>query len=177
MPRRWKADLKQTIERGYSGFCTSPSQGALMISFLMWKCSKDQRTTLKPGRAPGSVEGVGGPREGGGGRGLLPKQNQKPGHCGRVWERRPPPTAGKKRLPVGASIRLLVAVTRGPCSKPVSPVLQVVPGSGRRCRPAPRRSCSWPAPSETWRTGCRPSAGSSGPPVAEVLPVDRMLAL
>ncbi|XP_070926041.1 rho GTPase-activating protein 22 isoform X10 [Macaca nemestrina] len=43
----------------------------------------------------------------------------------------------------------------------------VVPGSGRRCRPTPRRSCSWPAPSVTWRTGCRPSAGSSGPRWAE----------
>ncbi|XP_065778837.1 rho GTPase-activating protein 22 isoform X4 [Muntiacus reevesi] len=44
---------------------------------------------------------------------------------------------------------------------------QVVPGSGRRCRPTPRRSCSWPAPSGTWKTGCRPSAGSSGPRLAE----------
>nr|XP_033698430.1 rho GTPase-activating protein 22 isoform X5 [Tursiops truncatus] len=54
---------------------------------------------------------------------------------------------------------------------------QVVPGSGRRCRPTPRRSCSWPAPSGTWRTGCRPSAGSSGPRSAEVRPVARMLTL
>ncbi|XP_036078887.1 rho GTPase-activating protein 22 isoform X9 [Rousettus aegyptiacus] len=44
---------------------------------------------------------------------------------------------------------------------------QVVLGSGRRCRPTLRRSCLWPTPSVTWRTGCRPSAGSSGPRLVE----------